>query len=304
MSHEDVLEEKMLHRNEGSGSAPPYKPPPQFKEVNTPPLLPEFAPDTVELWLVRIQDNQLKADEFKGKCVSLALNASGGQMGCFEDTKGSSFEILDLHNVAGVQPFAFVPKGDSSLEVKRVSRQVAIVRSLDPVAISRPSPKMDHLSLKLDGRSNVNTPQKQKHAPSILHGGISSRGTRSEVKQESHAVSGTLSFGAGGRSTVESLQEDEEKISFGKLGKSSKKSRRGPFSMNSEVELSPHTPSHKDLEVLDKPSKKKKRDHSGLNSEVQLSQHTLSYKNLEAQEKQASSKKISRKHKKKQEESG
>ncbi|MCO5569502.1 hypothetical protein L7F22_023215 [Adiantum nelumboides] len=118
MSHKDVLEEKVLHRNEGPGSASPYKPPPQFKEINTPPLLPEFISDTAELWLVRIQDNQLKADEFKGKCVSLALNASGGQMGCFEDSKGSSFEILDLHNVAGVQPFAFVPKGDSSLEGK------------------------------------------------------------------------------------------------------------------------------------------------------------------------------------------
>ncbi|MCO5569504.1 hypothetical protein L7F22_023217 [Adiantum nelumboides] len=205
------------------------------------------------------------------------------------------WNVIDYYGIAS----------NFEVNVKRVSRQVAIVRSLDPVAISRPSPKMDHMSLKLDGRSNVSTPQKQKHAPSILHGGISSRGTRSEVKQESHAVSGSLSFGAGGHSTVESLQEDEEKISFGKLGKSSKKSRRDPSSVNSEVELSSHAPSHKDLEVLEKPSKKKKRDHSGLNSEVQLSPHTLSYKNFEAQEEQASSKKISRKNKKiKQEESG
>ncbi|KAI5078226.1 hypothetical protein GOP47_0005897 [Adiantum capillus-veneris] len=274
MSNEDGSEEKVLHRQDGPGSPPPYKPPPQFKEIVTPPLLQESLPDTAELWLVRIQDNQLKADEFKGKHVTLALNASDGKMGCFEDSK-----------------------------VRRVSRQVAVVRSLNPVALSRPPPNTDRLSSGADGRSNTPS-HKQKHSLSILNADvIASRGKGSEIKQENQAVSASLSMGVGGPSTVESLQEDEERITSGKLGKSSKKSKRDSFSLNSEVELSPLASPQRDLEVLEKPSKKLKRDQSNLNFEA--SPLASSRKYPEVHDEQASLKKKSKKHKKiKQEESG
>eukprot|EP00250_Pteridium_aquilinum_P000131 c10147_g1_i1 orf=126-848(+) len=239
MSNEDGLKQEKVLRNEGPVSIPSYSPPPQFKLINTPPLLHEV-PDNAELWLVRIQDSQLGADDFMGKRVKLALNALDGRMGCFKNFKGSQFEFVDLHDVAGVQPFAFLPKGDSSLEVCRVSRQVAIVQNLDPVILSRPYPEVDQdVACQADGDARVQI-----------------------KREESHAGSASISMGVGGISTVESLQDDEERISTGKLGKSGKKSKREQ--PNTELDLSPG-PSHKDLEVEEgTPSNKKSRKHKKI----------------------------------------
>lgn len=205
----------------------PYTPPPQFKLIDTPPLIQEVPPDNTELWLVRIQDSQLGPDEFKEKRVTMALRSLDDRLGCFENSKGTEFEIL--HQVGGVQPFAFLPKGNAtSLEVHKVSRQVSIVRSLDRIVLKSPFQNdYQDSSPQADGTKKIRSPSKQRWVSSSFHDDASAGDTAAQDKhEESQPGSASIGMTVEGISAVESLQENEERISTGNLGKSGKKSKR------------------------------------------------------------------------------
>lgn len=226
----------------------PYTPPPQFKLIDTPPLIQEVPPDNTELWLVRIQDSQLGPDEFKEKRVTMALRSLDDKLGCFENSKGTEFEILDSHQVGGVQPFAFLPKGNAtSLEVHKVSRQVSIVRSLDRIVLKSPF-RNDYQdgSPQEDGALKIRSPSKQRRASSSFHDHAPAGDTAARNKrEESQPGSASIGMTVEGLSAVESLQENGERISTGNLGKSGKKSKREQPTL--DLDSSPLRSSQKDF---------------------------------------------------------
>ncbi|KAL5979683.1 hypothetical protein ACLOJK_019594 [Asimina triloba] len=68
-------------------SAPGYKPPPEFEEVEKDPLVGISMTDSTELWLIQWPVNQLQPDDLKGQQLSLKLQ-NNGKMASFESSVG------------------------------------------------------------------------------------------------------------------------------------------------------------------------------------------------------------------------
>eukprot|EP00262_Sarcandra_glabra_P019031 TRINITY_DN701_c0_g1_i1.p1 TRINITY_DN701_c0_g1~~TRINITY_DN701_c0_g1_i1.p1 ORF type:complete len:324 (-),score=42.33 TRINITY_DN701_c0_g1_i1:117-1088(-) len=136
-----------------------YQPPPSFEEDTKDPLVEISLTDSTELWLIQWPHNQLQADDFTGKELSLKLRRDGC-LGSFESSSGKSYDMVSF---ASQEPDAsvFLASASESKVVGKISRRVCLVRYPEPDELVPPSSNFPSLS---DQRSPASWKSNMSHS--------------------------------------------------------------------------------------------------------------------------------------------
>ncbi|KAL3700434.1 hypothetical protein R1sor_018456 [Riccia sorocarpa] len=108
-----------------------YSPPEHFKLLEgAEPLVEQALDSNTELWLVRIPANEISQEDLVEKKLRINVNSADGEVGQFCSSQGQEYRIVKQDCGDYIQPYAIVPSTSGHFRVRKIRRQVGLVRSL------------------------------------------------------------------------------------------------------------------------------------------------------------------------------
>ncbi|BBN00218.1 hypothetical protein MPTK1_1g27370 [Marchantia polymorpha subsp. ruderalis] len=152
----DKSQRKLAFSKEGLGLQEPevksrYAPPEHFQLVDgAEPLVGEALDSNTELWLVRIPANEISQEDLVEKKLRISVDSADGKVGHFFTLQGQEYNIMKQDSGDVVQPYAAVPTESGQFLLRKIRRQVGLVRNIgvfkDSIAPETPESKEEVLN--------------------------------------------------------------------------------------------------------------------------------------------------------------
>ncbi|KAJ4762212.1 mediator-associated protein [Rhynchospora pubera] len=191
-----------------------YIPGPDFGEVKKEALLDINLTDSTQLWLIQWPLNQLKAEDFEGKELTLKLHKDRN-LGTFESSSGKSYEVVSV-GAKESDATVFLPSESGSAVVGKISRRVCLVRYPDAKELQKPRglnsfvlSNHDPKGFPGNTKTKISTPTKPEVSTHETQGSARKSGQGSTGTSSSHKKRKDDVASEGGSSKVTSVSENQ-----------------------------------------------------------------------------------------------